>query len=66
MIDRFYDISVLTYKVPEFDGLSLNQKKFVFYLSLAAAWGRDIILQISMIILSVSMRIMEFTITIMK
>ena len=43
MIDRFYDISVLRYKVPEFDNLSLRQKKFIFYLSKASAWGRDII-----------------------
>jgi dipeptidyl-peptidase-3 len=43
MIDRFYDISVLSYRVPEFDSLSLERKKFIFYLSLASAWGRDII-----------------------
>lgn len=43
MLDRFYDFSVLQYKVPEFEGLSLQQKKFVFHLSLAAMWGRDII-----------------------
>ena len=43
MLDRFYDICVLSYKVPEFEHLSLQQKKFVFYLSMASAWGRDII-----------------------
>lgn len=42
-VDRFADIEVLRYEVPEFDRLSLNQKKMVYYLSQAAQAGRDII-----------------------
>ena len=42
-VDRFADIEVLRYEVPEFDRLSLNQKKMVYYLSQAAQYGRDII-----------------------
>ncbi len=42
-VDRFADIEVLRYEVPEFDRLSLNQKKMIYYLSQAAQAGRDII-----------------------
>ena len=42
-VDRFADIQVLRYKVPEFDSLSLNQKILVYYLTEAALWGRDIL-----------------------
>ena len=42
-VDRFADIEVLRYEVPEFDRLTLNQKKMVYYLSQAAQSGRDII-----------------------
>lgn len=42
-VDNFADIEVLRYEVPEFDRLSLNQKKMVYYLSQAAQYGRDII-----------------------
>jgi len=42
-VDNFADIEVLRYEVPEFDSLSLNQKKMVYYLSQAAQYGRDII-----------------------
>ena len=42
-VDRFADIEVLRYEVPEFDRLSLNQKKMLYYLSEAAQMGRDII-----------------------
>ncbi len=31
-VDRFADIEVLRYEVPEFDRLSLNQKKMLYYL----------------------------------
>lgn len=41
-VDRFADIEVLRYEVPEFDNLTLQQKKLVFYLTEAALWGRDI------------------------
>ena len=42
-VDNFADIEVLRYEVPEFDRLSLNQKKMIYYLSQAAQSGRDII-----------------------
>lgn len=41
--EQFADIKILRYQVPEFDSLSLNQKKLLYYLSKAAIAGRDII-----------------------
>jgi dipeptidyl-peptidase-3 len=40
--DRFADIQVLRYKINDFDKLSLNQKKLVYFLSQAGLAGRDI------------------------
>jgi dipeptidyl-peptidase-3 len=42
-VDRFADIEILRYAVPEFDELSLQEKKLAYYLSKAALSGRDII-----------------------
>ena len=42
-VDRFADIEVLRYKVPEFENLSLQQKKLIYFLSEAAILGRDIL-----------------------
>ncbi len=42
-VDRFADIEVLRYQVPDFESLSLNQKRLVYYLTEAALWGRDIL-----------------------
>ena len=42
-VDRFADIEVLRYEVPEYDRLTLNQKKMLYYLSQAAQMGRDIL-----------------------
>lgn len=42
-VDRFADIEVLRYDVPDFNSLSLQQKKMLYYLSEAAQAGRDII-----------------------
>lgn len=42
-IDRFDDINVLRYQVPDFDSLSPRQKEFIYYLSQAAVAGRDIL-----------------------
>lgn len=42
-VDKFYDLEVLRYDVPEFDQLSLEQKALVYCLSEAALWGRDIL-----------------------
>jgi dipeptidyl-peptidase III len=41
--DQFADLKVLRYQVPDFDKLSLNQKKLIYFLSQAALCGRDII-----------------------
>lgn len=42
-VDRFADIEVLRYKVPEFENLSVNQKALIYYLTEAAITGRDIL-----------------------
>lgn len=42
-VDRFADIEVLRYEVPEYNRLTLQQKKMLYYLSQAAQMGRDII-----------------------
>lgn len=41
-IDRFDDVKVLRYQVPDFDSLELQQKKLIYFLSEAALSGRDI------------------------
>jgi len=41
--DRFADIEVLRYQVPDFDSLSVNQKALIYYLTEAALWGRYIL-----------------------
>ena len=43
VVDRFADIEVLRYKVPEFESLSLNQKLLIYHLTEAAITGRDIL-----------------------
>ncbi len=43
VVDRFADIEVLRYKVPDFENLTLSQKKLVYYLTEAALQGRDIL-----------------------
>jgi dipeptidyl-peptidase-3 len=43
VVDRFADIEVLRYSVPGFEQLTLDQKKFVYYLTEAAISGRDIL-----------------------
>ena len=42
-VDRFADIEVLRYEVPEFDRLTPQQRVMIYYLSQAAQTGRDII-----------------------
>lgn len=42
-VERFADLQILRYQVPGFDGLTLDQKKLVYYLSEAAQSGRDIL-----------------------
>lgn len=43
VVDRFADIQILRYQVPGFNELSLNQKKYVYFLHEAALQGRDIL-----------------------
>lgn len=42
-VDRFADIEVLRYEVPEFERLTPRQRTMVYYLTQAAQMGRDII-----------------------
>ena len=42
-VDKFYDLEILRYNVPEFDSLTLQQKSLLYCLSEAALWGRDIL-----------------------
>ena len=43
LIDEFADIKVMRYRIPGWDGLSLQQKEYVYHLGEAAKYGRDII-----------------------
>ena len=42
-VDKFADIEILRYRVPDFETLSLKQKELVYYLNQAALEGRDIL-----------------------
>ena len=42
-VDRFADTRILRYQIPDFDKLSLQQKKLVYFLTQAGLAGRDII-----------------------
>ena len=42
-VDRFADIEILRYRVPDFETLPLQQKELIFFLSEAAHTGRDIL-----------------------
>lgn len=42
LTEQFGDVKILRYQVPDFEQLSLNQKEYIYYLSEAALWGRDI------------------------
>lgn len=43
MVDRFADLEILRYKVPDFENLTLQQKQLLYHLSEAALMGRDIL-----------------------
>lgn len=43
LIDEFADLKIMKYQVPGWDDLSLQQKEYVYHLSEAAKYGRDII-----------------------
>ena len=40
--ERFADIQLLRYRLNGFDELTLQQKLYIYYLSEATLWGRDI------------------------
>ncbi|MFB6306562.1 MAG: dihydrofolate reductase [Flavobacteriales bacterium] len=42
-VEKFADIKILRYKIPDFDKLDLQQKKLTYYLYKAGLSGRDII-----------------------
>jgi len=43
LVDEFADLKVMRYQVPGWDGLTLQQKEYVYHLGEAAKYGRDII-----------------------
>ncbi len=43
LVDEFADLKIMKYKVPGWAELSLQQKEYVYHLSEAAKYGRDII-----------------------
>ncbi|MBQ8811822.1 MAG: dihydrofolate reductase [Bacteroidales bacterium] len=43
LMDEFADLKIMRYQVPGWDALSLQQKEYVYHLSEAAKYGRDII-----------------------
>lgn len=43
LIDEFADLKVMRYKVPGWEDLSIGQKEYIYHLSEAAKYGRDII-----------------------
>ncbi len=42
-VDKFADVEILRYRVPDFESLSLKQKELIYYLNEAALQGRDIL-----------------------
>lgn len=41
-VDKFADVEILRYRVPDFESLTLKQKELIYYLNEAALEGRDI------------------------
>ena len=41
-IDEFADLRIIRYRIDGWEDLSLKQKEYVYHLSEAAKWGRDI------------------------
>ncbi|MDB4089110.1 dihydrofolate reductase [Flavobacteriales bacterium] len=42
-VDKFGDIEVIRYKIPSWENLSMQQKKYAYYLTMAGYAGREII-----------------------
>ncbi len=43
VVDRFDDIKVIRYEVPNFETLTLDEKLLIYYLAESAKYGRDIL-----------------------
>ena len=43
LVDEFADLKIMKYKVPGWENLSLQQKEYIYHLSEASKYGRDII-----------------------
>ena len=43
LVDEFADLKIMRYQVPGWEGLTLQQKEYVYHLAEAAKFGRDII-----------------------
>ena len=43
LLDEFADLKIMKYRVPGWEGLTLQQKEYVYHLAEAAKYGRDII-----------------------
>lgn len=43
LLEEFADLKIIRYQIPGWDDLSLSQKEYIYHLSEAAKWGRDII-----------------------
>ena len=43
LIDEFADLKIMRYRVPGWNALTLKQKEYVYHLSEAAKYGRDIL-----------------------
>ena len=42
LIDEFADLRIMRYRIEGWEDLSLQQKEYIYHLSEAAKWGRDI------------------------
>ncbi len=43
LVDEFADAKIIRYRVDGWDSLNLKQKEYIYHLSEAAKWGRDIL-----------------------
>ena len=43
LVEQFADLKILRYQIPDFENLTLKEKKLVYYLTQAGLSGRDII-----------------------
>lgn len=43
LIDEFADLKIIRYQIPGWDDLTLQQKEYIYHLSEAAKYGRDIL-----------------------